>query len=71
MTNDDEVLLEHGDHVEVRQRLDRRWSRGFVVEKASSEGYVVRRAHDGFLVPEVFPHEDVRHEKRRFHLFRH
>jgi hypothetical protein len=68
----DDVLLEHGEHVEVRQRFDGKWTRGFTIEHATAEGYTVRRVHDGFLLPEVFAHDEVRHERRGlFHLFRH
>ncbi len=75
MTGEDEApVLEHGTHVEVRQRFDGRWVRGFLVETANAEGYEVRREHDGMLLPERFSAEDVRHERRRiFHWphFRH
>jgi hypothetical protein len=71
---DDADLLAHGAHVEVRQRFDRRWVRGFLIESSNAEGYLVRREHDGMLLPERFTPEEVRHERRRiFHWphFRH
>jgi hypothetical protein len=64
-------LFEHGVHVEVRQRFDRRWVRGFLVESANSDGYVVRREHDGIVLPERFSSEEVRLEKRRLQFWRH
>ncbi|MEY2469251.1 MAG: hypothetical protein QOF21_1949 [Actinomycetota bacterium] len=71
MTEDHDELLQHGMHVEIRQRFDRRWVRGFLVETVNAEGYEVRREHDGVLLPERFQAEDVRIEKRRFHFWRH
>lgn len=67
----EEPFLAYGEHVEVKQRLDGRWTRGFVVERSGADGYVVRRSHDGYVLPETFGHDEVRHERRRFHLFRH
>jgi hypothetical protein len=65
---DDAEFLAHGTHIEVRQRFDGRWTRGFVVETANKDGYMVRREHDGMLLPEPFAPDEVRSEKRRlFH----
>jgi hypothetical protein len=60
----DDDFLEHGARVEVRQRFDGKWSKGFVVESANDEGYTVRRELDGVVLPERFPPDDVRYEKR-------
>jgi hypothetical protein len=60
----DDGLLEHGTRVEVRQRFDGKWSKGFTVESANAEGYTVRRDLDGAVLPERFPTDDVRHERR-------
>jgi hypothetical protein len=64
VTNEDDALLEYGTRVEVRQRFDGRWSRGFLVESATAEGYIVRREYDGFVLPDSFAADDIRHEKR-------
>ena len=70
--HDDAVLLEHGEHVEVKARFDGRWTKGFQIEKSTPEGYVVRRIHDGFVLPDTFAPDEVRHERRGlFHFFRH
>ena len=71
MLNEHDDLFQHGMHVEVRQRFDGRWVRGFLVESANDEGYIVRREHDQMLLPERFASDDVRIEKRRFHFWRH
>jgi hypothetical protein len=60
----DDGLLEHGTRIEVRQRFDGKWSKGFLVESATTEGYTVRRELDGVVLPERFPVDDIRHEKR-------
>jgi hypothetical protein len=67
----DDDFLEHGARVEVRQRFDGKWSKGFVVESANDEGYTVRRELDGVVLPERFPPDDVRHEKRHLLFWRH
>jgi hypothetical protein len=66
---EDDDLLQYGTRVEVRQRFDGRWARGFLVEKASEAGYVVRRDHDGVVLPEVFPADEVRIERRRRNMW--
>ena len=71
MKDEHDPLFEHGMHVEVRQRFDGRWVRGFLVETANAEGYMVRREHDQMLLPERFAPDEVRLEKRRFHFWRH
>jgi hypothetical protein len=50
--------------VEVRNRLDGSWSRGFeIVEQLLDEGgkpkFRVRRISDGYVLPAVFSAEDV------------
>ncbi len=60
----DDDFLEHGTRVEVRQRFDGKWSKGFIVESAHAEGYTVRRELDGAVLPDRFRTDDVRHEKR-------
>jgi hypothetical protein len=71
MLEPDHNVFEHGTRVEVRQRFDGKWARGFVVETANADGYAIRREHDGMLLPERFAAEDVRIEKRHRLFFRH
>lgn len=61
----DDEFLEYGTKVEVRQRFDGKWSRGFLVERGNADGYVVRREHDDVLLPETFSLDDVRAERRK------
>jgi hypothetical protein len=58
-------VLEPGTRVEVRQRFDRRWTRGFEVVEASADGYRLRRRSDGSVLPGVFSSSDVRVERRK------
>jgi hypothetical protein len=52
--------LQPGTEVEVRSTLDQRWARGFVVEQASEQGYLLRRRSDGRVLPTAFPPDAVR-----------
>lgn len=59
-----------GTHVEVRNRFDARWSRGFeIVETVPSPTngarYRVRRRSDGAVLPAEFEADDLREERRR------
>jgi hypothetical protein len=58
-------ILPPGTHVEVRNRLDGRWVRGFEVMRTDGGGYRLRRLSDGGELPVVFSDDDVRREKRR------
>jgi hypothetical protein len=49
-----------GDAVEVRNRFDRHWARGFEVLAVSDQGYRLRRMSDGLELPAEFAHDDVR-----------
>jgi hypothetical protein len=49
-----------GSWVEVRNRFNRRWAAGFVVESVDESGYEVRRVRDNHLIPQRVPAEDVR-----------
>ncbi|HVT77741.1 MAG TPA: hypothetical protein VHD87_11980 [Acidimicrobiales bacterium] len=64
-------LIEHGTHVEVKSRFDGRWARGFTVEHGNGDGYTVRREHDQVILPERFPADEVRIEKRHWLFWRH
>ncbi len=67
--NDD--LLDHGTRVEVRQRFDGKWARGFTIEHGNADGYTLRREHDGVLLPARFAADEVRIEKRSLRFWRH
>ncbi|MDZ7733106.1 MAG: hypothetical protein U5R31_08295 [Acidimicrobiia bacterium] len=57
--------LAPGTRVEVRQRFDASWSRGFEIVESTEEGYRIRRLSDRAVLPAVFVAEDVRREKGR------
>ena len=57
MTNES---LAPGTDVEVRSTLDARWARGFLVEQASEQGYLLRRRSDGAVLPTPVPADAVR-----------
>jgi hypothetical protein len=55
-----------GTRVEVRSRLDGRWSRGFeIAVVVGGAGYRVRRLSDGRELPAVFESDHVRRVKDR------
>ncbi len=58
-------LLEPGTRVNVRNRFEGSWSRGFEVIEATEGGYRIRRLSDGSELPGLFAEDDVRHERRR------
>jgi hypothetical protein len=60
-----EPVLPPGTHVEVRNRLDGRWARGFEIIKHEDGGYRLRRLSDDVELPLVFHEDDVRREKKR------
>lgn len=59
-----EGTLPPGASIEVRNRFNRDWSRGFVVERVVDDGYVIRRASDAALLPAAFDPRDVRLARR-------
>jgi hypothetical protein len=58
-----------GTKVEVRDRFDRRWTRGFevaeTVETGEGAGSRIRRLSDGSVLPVVFGADEVRREKKK------
>ena len=60
-----ERVLTEGTRVEVRNRFDSRWNRGFAVANVLVDGYRIRRTSDGQLLPTVFTTDEVRREHRR------
>lgn len=65
MVEPSERTLPQGSHVEVRNRFDRRWNRGFEVAEVLDGGYRIRRVSDDQLLPTVFTSDEVRREHRR------
>jgi hypothetical protein len=57
--------LEPGTAVEVRNRFDGRWGRGFEVGELTAEGYRIVRLSDGSELPELFGRDEVRRQRNR------
>jgi hypothetical protein len=57
--------LAEGTRVEVRNRLDGTWSRGFEIVGPIDGGYRIRRLSDGTQLPVTFTAGDVRVERER------
>lgn len=57
--------LEPGAAVEVRNRFDRRWVRGFAVAERTPDGYRLVRLSDGSELPELFGRDEVRRQRER------
>ncbi len=62
---DEDGAVQRGTAVEVRNRFEGQWTRGFEVVSVTDDGYRVRRLSDGAELPTVFVHDDVRAEKKR------
>jgi hypothetical protein len=58
-------VLSEGTPVEVRNRFDARWHRGFVIDRVAADGYRIRRSSDDQPLPTVFTADEVRREHRR------
>lgn len=60
-----------GTRVEVRNRFDARWSRGFEIAEVTGPNgapvprYRVRRRSDGSILPVEFDEDELREDKRR------
>ncbi len=65
MVDEGQRVLEVGNHVEVRNRFDGRWSHGFVVAEVTDRGYRLRRSGEQEVLPAVFRPDQVRREHRR------
>jgi hypothetical protein len=57
--------LEPGTKVDVRNRYQGTWVRGFEVADMTDEGYRIRRLSDGSVLGELFSRDDVRRERSR------
>ena len=60
-----DTLLPEGPPVDVRNRFVGSWSHGFVIAERVAGGYRIRRLSDDSILPDVFPSEDVRSERRK------
>lgn len=56
------VRIEPGTRVEVMSSFDQAWKRGFTVEATGVDGYRLRRASDGEVLPTSFAPDAVREE---------
>jgi hypothetical protein len=59
------ALLAAGSAVEVRNRFDGHWARGFEVVAVVDAGYRIRRLSDGLELPSTFSGDDVRAKRDR------
>jgi hypothetical protein len=60
-----DTLLPEGTPVDVRNRFVGSWSHGFEIAERVAGGYRIRRLSDNSVLPDVFPNEDVRPERRK------
>lgn len=61
--------LAPGTPVDVRNRFVGAWSHGFEIAERVGRGYRVRRLSDGTVLPDVFPDDDIRPERRKAGLW--
>jgi hypothetical protein len=57
--------LAPGTRVEVRNRYQGTWTRGFEVAECTESGYRIRRLSDGSILGELFSRDDVRRQRNR------
>ena len=57
--------LTPGTKVDVRNRYQGTWVRGFEVAESTEEGYRIRRLSDGSILGDLFSRDDVRRERKR------
>ena len=57
--------LTPGTRVDVRNRYQGTWVRGFEVAEVVQDGYRIRRMSDGSTLGELFARDDVRRERTR------
>jgi hypothetical protein len=55
--------LADGTKVEVRQRFDGRFTKGFEVSGRDGDGYLIRRLSDGAVLPVTFSRAEIRRER--------
>ena len=57
--------LAPGTRVDVRNRYQGTWTRGFEVAEFTEAGYRIRRLSDGSILGELFSRDDVRRQRNR------
>ena len=57
--------LAPGTKVDVRNRFQGTWVRGFEIAEVTNEGYRIRRMSDGSVLGELFSRDDLRRERTR------
>jgi len=57
--------LSPGTKVDVRNRFQGTWVRGFEIAEVTGDGYRIRRLSDGSTLGELFSRDDVRRERTR------
>jgi hypothetical protein len=57
--------LTPGTKVDVRNRYQGTWVRGFEIAETTPEGYRIRRLSDGSILGDLFSRDDVRRERKR------
>ena len=57
--------LTPGTKVDVRNRYQGTWVRGFEVAEVTADGYRIRRLSDGSILGDLFSRDDVRRERKR------
>jgi hypothetical protein len=58
-----------GERVEVRNRFNAQWTRGFEIVAVTDDGYTLLRVSDGEVLPSVFAPDDVRPAHKRSNDF--
>ena len=58
-----------GERVEVRNRFNSQWARGFEIVEVGASGYTLRRLTDGEVLPTEFDPDDVRASHKRSNDF--
>jgi hypothetical protein len=54
-----------GTAVDLRNRYQGTWTRGFEVVEFTGEGYRIRRLSDGSILGDLFSRDDVRRQRSR------
>jgi len=61
-TTTDPVRMTKGTRVQVRNRFDGAWARGFEVYQSRRNGYLLRRLSDRHVLPTTFAAPELRQE---------
>ena len=56
------IKLSNGTRVQVRNRFDGAWARGFEVYQSRRNGYLLRRLSDRHVLPTTFTSPELRME---------